>query len=49
MQEGLLSTNDLNTGSSSQKVFLFEAGDRPLSTFSSTEYVWAGDSLDTEA
>ena len=36
MQEGLLSTNDLNTGSISQKLFPFEAGDRSLSTSSST-------------
>ena len=48
MQEGPLSSNDLKTGSISQKVFSCEAGHRPLSTSSSTETVCAGDSLDTE-
>ena len=49
MQEGPLSSNDLKMGSISQKVFRSEAGDRPLSTSSSTKSVCAGDSLDTEA
>lgn len=49
MQEGPLSSNDLKTASISQKVSPGQAGDRPLSTSSSTESVWAGDSLDTEA
>ena len=49
MQEGPLFSNDLKTGSISTKFFSSEAGDRPLSTPSSTESVCAGDSLDTEA
>ena len=49
MQEGSLSSNDIKTGSISHKVFLSEAGDRPLSTSSSTESICAGDSLNTEA
>ena len=49
MQEGPLSSNDLKTGSISQKFSLSQAGDRPLSTSSSIESVWTGDSLDTEA
>ena len=40
MQEGPLSSNDLKTGSISQKVSPGQAGDRPLSTSSSTESVW---------
>ena len=49
MQEGPLSSNVLKPGSISHKVFPSEAGDRPLSTSSSTESVCAGDSLETEA
>ena len=49
MQEGPLSSNVLKMGSVSHKVFPSEAGDRPLSTSSSTEYDWSWDSLDTEA